>query len=109
MAADIKPRIRVPQTAKKDEIIEIKTLISHPMESGQRKDSQGKIIPRKIINKMTVSYNGKQIFEAKLEPAISANPYLSFFVKCTASGNLDFAWTDDDGSVYKATQAITVA
>ena len=74
MAADIKPRIRVPQTAKKDEVIEIKTLISHPMESGQRKDSQGKIIPRKIINKMTVAYNGKQIFEAKLEPAISALP-----------------------------------
>ncbi|WP_300302874.1 thiosulfate oxidation carrier complex protein SoxZ [Ferrovibrio sp.] len=109
MAADIKPRIRVPQTAKKDEIIEIKTLISHPMESGQRKDSQGKIIPRKIINKMTVAFNGKPVFEAKLEPSISANPYLSFFLKCSASGNLDFTWTDDDGSVYKATQAITVA
>lgn len=109
MAEDIKPRIRVPQSAKKDEVIEIKTLISHPMESGQRKDSQGKIIPRKIINKMTVAYNGKQVFEARLEPAISANPYLSFFLKCTTSGNLDFTWTDDDGSVYKATQAITVA
>ena len=103
------PRVRVPAKAAAGEMIEIKTLISHEMESGQRKDSQGKIIPRKIINKMTVAYNGKQVFEAKLEPAISANPYLSFFLKCTASGNLDFTWTDDDGSVYKATQAITVA
>lgn len=109
MAEDIKPRIRVPSTAKKDEIIEIKTLISHPMESGQRKDSQGKTIPRKIVNKMTVTYNGKPVFEAKLEPAISANPYISFFVKATENGEFAFTWTDDDGSVYKATQPITVS
>ncbi len=109
MAEDVKPRIRVPQNAKKDEIVEIKTLISHPMESGQRKDIDGKTIPRKIINKISVVYNGKPVFEAKLEPAMSANPYLSFFLKCSESGNLEFAWTDDDGSVYKATQPITVS
>jgi sulfur-oxidizing protein SoxZ len=109
MAEDVKPRIRVPNTAKKDEVIEIKTLVSHPMESGQRRNAQGQIIPRKILNKMTVTYNGKPVFEAKLEPAISANPYISFFIKATESGNLEFAWTDDDGSVYKATQPITVS
>mgnify|MGYP003580323595 CR=1 FL=1 len=106
MAEDVKPRIRVPSSAKKDEVIEIKTLVSHPMESGQRKNSQGQTIPRKIINKMTVTYNGKPVFEPKLEPAISANPYISFFIKATESGNLEFAWTDDDGSVYRATQHI---
>lgn len=109
MAEDVKPRIRVPQTAKKDEIIEIKTLISHPMESGQRRDSTGKVIPRRIVNKFSCTYNGKTVFEAKLDPAISANPALNFFVKCTESGKLDFAWTDDDGSVYKISQAITVS
>ncbi len=109
MADDIKPRIRVPQNAKKDEIVEIKTLISHPMESGQRKDSQGKIIPRKIINKMSVVYNGKPVFEAKLEPAMSANPYLSFFLKCSESGKLEFIWTDDDGVIYRTVQPITVS
>lgn len=107
--ADVKPRIRVPSQAKKDELIEVKTLISHPMESGQRKDSKGQLIPRKIINKMTVTFNGKPVFEAKLEPSISANPYISFYVKATESGEMAFAWTDDDGSVYKATQKITVA
>lgn len=109
MAEDVKPRIRVPSSAKKDEVIEIKTLVSHPMESGQRKNAQGQTIPRKIINKMTVAYNGKPVFEAKLEAAISANPYISFFLKATESGTLDFAWTDDDGSVYKASQPITVS
>lgn len=109
MADNVKPRIRVPGNAKKGEIVEIKTLVSHPMESGQRKNSQGQTIPRKIINRMTVTYNGKPVFDAKLEPAISANPYVSFFVKTTETGTLDFAWTDDDGSVYKASQQITVS
>ena len=86
MAEDVKPRIRVPSSAKKDEVIEIKTLVSHPMESGQRKNAQGQTIPRRIINKMTVAYNGKPVFEAKLEAAISANPYISFFLKATESG-----------------------
>lgn len=109
MAADVKPRIRVPQTAKKDEVIEIKTLISHTMESGQRRDSTGKVIPRSIINKFTCTYNGKPVVEAALEPAISANPAINFFVKCTESGTLDFTWHDDDGSVYKISQAISVS
>lgn len=107
MADDIKPRIRIPN-ARKDEIVEIKTLISHPMESGQRKDIDGKVIPRKIINKMSVVYNGKPVFEAKLEPAMSANPYLSFFLKCSESGKLEFIWTDDDGVIYRTVQPITV-
>jgi len=103
-----KARIRLPSTAKKGEIVEIKTLINHPMESGQRKDSAGNAIPRKIINKMTVSFNGKEIMSATLHPAISANPYISFFTKVDESGTFEFAWTDDDGSVVKETAEIKV-
>ncbi|MCE2933239.1 MAG: thiosulfate oxidation carrier complex protein SoxZ, partial [Hyphomicrobiales bacterium] len=73
------PRVRVPANARKDELIEIKTLISHEMESGQRKDAAGATIPRKIINTFTASFNGKTVFEAIWHPAISANPYQSFF------------------------------
>jgi sulfur-oxidizing protein SoxZ len=109
MSTDIKPRIRVPQGIKRGDVVEIKTLITHPMESGQRKDSAGKIIPRMIVNRMAVSLNGKPVFEARLEPAISANPYVSFFLKCTQSGNLEFTWTDDNGGLYKASHALTVA
>ena len=50
MADDIKPRLRVPTSAKKGEVVEIKTLITHPMETGQRKDSDGKIVPRLIVS-----------------------------------------------------------
>jgi sulfur-oxidizing protein SoxZ len=103
------PRVRLPGTAKKDEVIEIKTLISHEMESGQRRDSAGKAIPRKIINKVTASFNGKVFFEADWHPAISANPYQSFFFKATESGEFTFTWKDDDGSEYTTKNKLTVA
>ena len=103
------PRVRVPDKAKKGEIVEIKTLISHDMESGQRKDSAGKTIPRKIIKQFEAKLNGKTVFKADWHPAISANPYQAFHVKVEDSGTFEFAWTDDDGSVYKASAKIAVA
>ena len=69
-----KPRLKLPKEAKKGDVIEIKTLMPHIMESGQRKDKDGKPIPRKIINKFTCEFNGKPVFSANLEPAIAANP-----------------------------------
>jgi sulfur-oxidizing protein SoxZ len=107
MAAPV-PRVRMPTSAKVGEVIEVKTLISHEMESGNRKDKDGKAIPRKIIKAFAASFNGKEIFKSDWHPAISANPYLSFFVKVPEAGTFEFAWTDDDGSVYKAEQKITI-
>ena len=109
MATAPTPRVRVPPTAKPGEMIEIKTLISHEMESGQRKDAAGAVIPRKIINKFTAAFNGKTVFEADWNPSISANPYQSFFYKAAESGDFTFVWKDDDGSEYKATNKLTVA
>ena len=109
MASDVKPLVRVQKKAAKGEIVEIKTLISHTMESGRRKGKDGKLIPRSIINKMEVTFNGKPLFNSNWHPAISANPYMSFFAKVEESGEFAFAWTDDDGSVYKKTASITVA
>ena len=108
MANKPTPRIRVPAAAKAGEVIEIKTLISHDMESGQRRDAGGKTIPRKIINTMTASFNGKTFFEADWHPAISANPYQSFFFKAAESGEFTFTWKDDDGSEYTAKNKLTV-
>jgi sulfur-oxidizing protein SoxZ len=103
------PRVRLPAKAKKGEAIEIKTLIQHDMESGQRKDSQGKTIPRKIIKQFVCTFNGKEVFKSDWQPGISANPYMAFFAKVTESGTFEFAWTDDDGSVYKASSKIEVS
>ena len=109
MAENVKPRVRVPQTATKDEVITIKTLISHPMESGQRKDKDGKVIPRSIINRFTAEFNGEMVLDATLEPAISTNPYLEFDAKVPETGEFKFTWYDDDGSVYEDAHKIEVA
>jgi sulfur-oxidizing protein SoxZ len=108
MAEVVESRLRVPSTATKGEIINIKTLISHPMVSGQTKDASGKTVPRDIINTFTCTYNGRQVFAMKLEPAISSNPYISFPVRVDASGTFDFQWVDDNGHVYKDSAPITV-
>jgi sulfur-oxidizing protein SoxZ len=106
--AKAKPRVKVPKTASKDEVITIKTLISHKMESGQRKDKDGNVIPRSIINKFTCTFNGQTVFSTDIEPAVSANPYFQFNVKVPESGTFKFTWLDDDGSVYETEKSITV-
>lgn len=100
--------IKLPSHAKRDEIIEIKTLIAHPMQTGYRLDSKGTAIPRDIINRFVCTYNGKEIFSAELFPAIAANPFIAFCTVATESGELVFSWTDDHGATQSETKQITV-
>jgi len=105
-----KPRIKVPKKAAAGDVIKIKTLISHKMESGQRKDKKtGELIPRMIINKFTCEFNGALVFSCDIDPAISANPFLEFSAKVMESGTFKFTWTDDDGTVTEATKDIAVS
>jgi len=108
MAKGVKPRVKVPKTAAAGDSITIKTLISHKMESGQRKDKEGNLIPRSIINRFTCDFNGVNVIDVTLEPAISTNPFLEFEAKVPESGEFAFTWYDDDGSVYEASKSITV-
>lgn len=103
------PRVRLPAKAKKGEVIEIKSLIQHDMESGQRKDAEGKTIPRKIIKQFVCTFNGKEVFRSDWQPGISANPYMAFFAKVEESGTFEFAWTEDGGEVFKTTAKIEVS
>ncbi|MBT3659395.1 MAG: thiosulfate oxidation carrier complex protein SoxZ [Rhodospirillaceae bacterium] len=108
--AKTKARVKVPKSIKKGEVFQVKTLISHKMETGQRKNKKtGKKISRMIINKLVCQYNGKEVFASDWHPAISANPYMAFYVKADASGSLDFTWTDDEGKSVKKSAKITVA
>ncbi len=107
--AEVKPRVKVPKSASAGEVITIKCLISHPMESGLRKDGDGNEIPRKIINHFTADFNGENVIDVEMHPAISTNPYFEFDATVDASGDFTFKWTDDDGSVYEETQSIEVA
>lgn len=96
MAAS-KPRVKFPEQAQAGEVIEIKALITHVMETGNRKDADGKPIPRNIIHTFTAHYDGAQIFKADLGSGISANPYLSFYLKVPGPGELVVTWLDDEG------------
>ena len=109
MANDVKPRVKVPKSAKAGEAVVLKTLISHPMESGQRKNSKGEVIPRSIINRFTCNFNGKNVIDVAMDPAISTNPYFEFEAMVNEAGEFKFTWYDDDGSVYEDSKSIEIA
>ena len=109
MASGVKPRVKVPKTASAGETITIKTLISHPMESGQRKDKEGNVIPRSIINRFTADFNGQNVIDVTMEPAISTNPYFQFDAVVPEAGEFTFTWYDDDGDVYETSKKISVS
>ena len=100
--------INVPAKAARGEIIEIKTLISHPMESGFRVGFNGALIPRDIITLFVCTYNDAEVFRAELSPAIAANPFFSFFTVATESGTFNFRWTGDNGFSASGSANITV-
>jgi len=100
--------INVPAKAKKGDILSIKTLISHDMETGYRIDNVGKNIPRNIITQFVCTYNGIEVFRADLFPAIAANPFLSFPLLATESGTIAFKWTGDNGFAQSESVQITV-
>ena len=107
--ADAKPRIRLDRKeVRKGETIGVKTLVSHIMETGLRKDADGKVIPRMIIHTFTCELNGKFVFGCDLESAVSANPYFEFKFRPEESGTLKFTWVDDEGTRIEATEMITV-
>ena len=108
MAENVKPRVRVPKTAAAGETIVIKTLINHAMESGQRRDSDGNLIPRRIINRFVCTFNGETVIDVAMEPAISTDPFFEFEAAVPASGTFTFTWYDDSGQVYETSEGITV-
>ncbi len=102
-------RIHVPRTVTRGQVFEVRLLIRHPMETGRRYDTVGRTIPKNIIHTLICRYNGQQVFHAELFPGIAANPYFSFFTTAHSSGELEFLWTDDNGTTTSERVAITVS
>jgi len=100
--------VNVPAKVKRGEIIEVKTLIQHVMETGFRRTQLGEVIPRDIIRQFVCTYNGAEIFRAELHPAVSANPLLAFSTVATESGTIAFTWTGDKGFSVTESAKITV-
>jgi sulfur-oxidizing protein SoxZ len=100
--------VHVPARAAKGQIIEIKALVGHVMETGFRRTESGALIPRDIIRSFVCSYNGAEVFRADFHPAIAANPLIEFPTIATESGKLEFRWTGDNGFSAEASAPITV-
>ncbi|RZT05373.1 sulfur-oxidizing protein SoxZ [Duganella sp. CF402] len=101
--------IHMPATARQGEVIEIRALIGHPMETGYRVGADGKLLARDIIRKFECRYNGEAVFGAELHQAISANPYIAFFALATESGTLEFKWEGDNGFAHSEKMQLTVS
>src|SRR5262245_3005529 len=91
------PRIKIPEAIRAGEIVEIKTLATHIMETGNRKDAAGNKIPRDIIHTFTATFAGEPVFSANLGSGIAANPYIAFYFKVPGPGTLELTWLDDEG------------
>lgn len=89
-------RIQIPREARRGELVEVRILIQHPMETGFRLDANGERVPPNAIHSFACRYNGAEVFRATLSPGIAANPMLRFFIRATDSGELEFWWLDDD-------------
>ncbi|MEJ6849739.1 thiosulfate oxidation carrier complex protein SoxZ [Sinorhizobium fredii] len=98
----------VPGSVARDEVFSIKAIIQHQMETGLRKDSTGQTIPRKIINRFVCRYGGVEVFHVELHEAVSANPFLEFYLRATESGRLEFLWEEDGGAVYSLSHHMVV-
>ncbi len=101
MSKKAKARVKIPKSIKAGQPFEVKTLISHKMETGLRKDKKtGKKVPRHILNKFVAKINGEEVFSADWHPAVSANPYTSFYTVANNSGAMELSWTDDKGVIF---------
>lgn len=94
--------------ATSGDVITLKAMIKHDMESGYRRDEKGKVIARNIIVLFECLYNGDVVFSADFHPAIAANPFLTFHTVATQTGTLEFRWTDQHGESWADTAKITV-
>ena len=88
-------------------ITEIRVLMTHPMETGLRKDSEGKIVPMHFIQNVTVKLNGRTVVDGQISQAVSRNPVFSFRVKGGAKGDkVEVSWVDNRGDTNKTEAAV---
>lgn len=103
-----KPRVKLPETMKAGDTIEVKTFLRHPMERGHRKDAQGKTIPRNIIHTFTADLDGTRVFDAEFGTGVAANPFLSFYLRVSQPGRLKLTWIDDTGLTVETERQLNV-
>ena len=104
----LQARVQAPGSVARGEVFQVRTLVTHPMETGLRHDAAGHLIPRDIVKRFTCRYNERVVFTTNLHEAMAANPYLAFHLRATESGVLHFLWEADDGTRASLQMPITV-
>jgi sulfur-oxidizing protein SoxZ len=104
----VKPRIRLPDSARAGDVIEVKTLIAHAMESGNRRNNDGSTIPRLLLNSFEARFGGREVFRASLHTGTAANPFISFFMRVPGPGEFEFTWIEDGGAKIIERQTLNV-
>lgn len=100
--------IHLPPRLRTGEVFEVRAMVAHPMETGFRSGNDGARLPRHIIEQFECRYNGALVFQAELHPAITANPFIAFFLRATQSGELECSWRDDRGNLISARARVQV-
>jgi sulfur-oxidizing protein SoxZ len=101
-------RIQVPPTVKRGEPFEVRVLVQHPMETGFRREYDGRAVAVNIVDKLACTYAGREVFRAEFGTGISANPYLAFFTMAVESGEIAVQWSDDRGEKGSVTARVNV-
>ena len=107
--SSIRPRVRIPQTASPDEVIRIRTLMTHPMETGNRPGPDGAMLPRNVIERFTCHFEDELVFELEVAGGMAANPFIEFQARVPHSGSFRFVWTEDTGETWVETARVEVA
>jgi sulfur-oxidizing protein SoxZ len=102
-------RVQVPESVRRGEAFEVRVLVQHPMETGFRRDMNGRAIPLNVLDQLSCRYGGREVFRAKLGSGIAANPYIAFYVLAEASGPMLIEWSDDKGDKGSFTATVSVA
>jgi sulfur-oxidizing protein SoxZ len=100
-------KILLPRSIQRDSLIYIRTLITHPMDTGFFRDHQGSPIPAYFIQDVRVTYGGDEVARFRWTSGISRDPFLTFPLKATREAPLEITWTDNRGGVFRQSADIT--
>lgn len=102
------PRIRAPRQARAGEVVEIRTLIEHPMETGLRQEG-GRLVPRDMLARLVVRVNGEVALQAEFRNGSAANPYHVFFLRLERASEVEVSCTDEQGRTARSVARIALA
>lgn len=106
--SNFRARLRVPASAAPGETVTIRTVATHPMQSGLMPGPDGVTPPRNLIERFHCSFNGDTVIEVDLGPGVSVDPFIEFDAVVQESGEFVFTWVETDGTTHTETAAITV-